>query len=43
MDHLELIVGQLTVKQLQKMLTKAGVDLRGKYKEEKPYFIREYI
>lgn len=43
MEHLERTVSTLTVKELQKQLNKAGVNLRGKYKEEKPYYVRQLI
>ncbi len=39
MDHLTQLVDTLTVKKLQKQLSWLGVNLRGKYKEDKGYYV----
>lgn len=43
MEELKKIVGQLTVKELQKSLTREGVGLRGLYKEDKTYYVAKLI
>lgn len=43
MEKLKRTVDQLTVKQLQKFITKSGADLRGKYKEEKSFYVEKII
>ena len=39
MNDVRAFAGQMTVKALQKQLTKEGINLQGKYKHDKEFYV----